>query len=121
MSYAKNVGLSLPMAIIIYMLTEKIIINLTSENKFSERVQKSFVISFVIGLCFIAIGMSVLGEKSNIHNQPLQYSFYISGVCLLLNSVFVNWDNLDENTKMLILGISIIGFILYSYANKTTS
>src|SRR5271170_6016759 len=110
MGYAINVALSIPMAIIIYMLTEKLIISLTSENKFNERVQKSFVFGFIIGLAFIALGMTIFAENSNMDNQSLQLAMYGAGGFLVLNSVFFRWDVLDESTKIVILGISIVGF-----------
>lgn len=118
MGYAMNVALSIPMAVIIYLLTEKLIISLTSENKFSERVQKSFVFGFIIGLAFIALGMTIFDENSNMDNQSLQLAMYGAGGFLVLNSVFFSWDVLDESTKIIILGISIAGFILYSYQHK---
>ena len=118
MGYAINVAMSVPMAIIIYMLTEKMIINLTSENKFHERVQKSFVMGFIIGLVFIALGLTVFNEHSNMDNQSLQLAMYGAGTFLVLNSVFFSWDDLDEGTKIIILGISIGGLVIYSYNNK---
>jgi multisubunit Na+/H+ antiporter MnhB subunit len=118
MGYALNVLISVPMAVIIYMLTEKFIISLTSENKFSERVQKSFVMTFIIGLVFIAMGMTMFNNNSNLDNQSLQFALYGAGGFLVLNSVFFNWDDLDEGTKIIILCISITGFIIYSYRNK---
>jgi hypothetical protein len=121
MGYALNVGLSIPMAIIIYLLTEKLIISLTTENKFNERVQKSFVFGFLIGLVFIALGMTIFDESSNMDNHSLQLAMYEAGGFLVLNSVFFSWDVLDEGTKIIILGISITGLILYSYQNKRVS
>jgi hypothetical protein len=118
MGYALDVAISIPMAVIIYMLTEKLIINMTSENKFNDRVQKSFVMGFIIGMCFIALGMSVFGNSSNMNNQPLRFAMYITGGFLVLNSVFFNWDDLDEATKIIILAISAAGLIIYSYRNK---
>ena len=118
MGYAVNVALSVPMAFIIYILTEKMIINLTSENKFSERVQKSFIIGFIIGLAYIAMGMTIFAENSNMDNQSLQLAMYGSGAFLVMNSVFFSWDDLDEGTKIIILGISISCLIIYSYNNK---
>jgi hypothetical protein len=100
------------------MLTEKMIISLTSENKFHERVQKSFVMGFIIGLVFIALGLTVFNEHSNMDNHSLQLAMYGAGAFLVLNSVFFSWDDLDEGTKIIILGISISGLIIYSYNNK---
>jgi len=118
MGYANNVLISIPMAIIIYMLTEKAIINLTCDANYTERVQKSFVIGFVLGLTFIAFGMTVFDETSNIDNKALQLAMYGAGAFLILNSAVFSWSDLDESTKMIILGISIISLIVYSYHNK---
>ena len=120
MGYAFNVAISIPMAIIIYLLTEKLIISLTAESKFNDRVQKSFVFGFIIGLVFIALGMTMFGTESNMDNQSLQLAMYGAGGFMVLNSVFFSWDDLDEGTKIIILGISITGMILYSYNNKRT-
>ena len=118
MGYAFNVVISIPMAIIIYVLTEKLIVSMTIENKFNDRIQKSFVLGFIIGLVFIAFGMTVFNEYSNMDNQSLQLAMYGAGGFLLLNSVVFNWNDLDEGTKIIILGISIAFLIMYSYNNK---
>lgn len=118
MGYATNVLLSMPMGVIIYVLTEKLIINLTSENKYNERVQKSFVIGFIMGLVFIAIGLILFGENSNMDNQSLQLAMYGAGGFLVLNSVFFSWDDLDEGTKIIILSIAMVGMVIYSYQNR---
>ena len=118
MGYAINVAVSIPMAVIIFMLTEKIIINATADNKFNDRVQKSFVIGFVAGLLLIALGMTVFNEESSFDNQSLQLAMYGAGGFLVMNSVIFSWDDLDEGTKTVILGISISGLIIYSYRNK---
>lgn len=118
MGYAFDVALSIPMALIIYILSKKAIISSTVNDKFEDRIQKSFIIGFIIGLTYIALGMSVFDESSNIHNKSLQYGLYIGGTCLILNSVLFSWDNLDDTPKILILCISIVGMIIYSYQKK---
>ncbi|VBB18461.1 hypothetical protein YASMINEVIRUS_924 [Yasminevirus sp. GU-2018] len=118
MGYAVNVALSIPMAVIVYMLTEKLIISMTADNKFNDKVQKVFVMGFIIGLCFIALGMTVFAKNSNMDNQSLQLAMYIAGGFLVLNSVFFSWDDLDEGTKIVILATSIAGLIIYSYRNR---
>ena len=118
MRYALSVAISIPMAVIIFMLTEKLIINLTQDNRFSERVQKSFIFGFIIGLTLIGLGMTVFNEESNMDNQTIKLALYGAGTFLVLNSVFFNWDNLDEGTKIIILGISIAGLVIYTYRNK---
>jgi peptidoglycan/LPS O-acetylase OafA/YrhL len=118
MGYAMNVAVSIPMAIIIYMLTEKLIINLTADNRYNDRVQKSFVMGFIVGLVFIALGITIFGEQSNMDNQSMQLAMYWAGGFLVMNSVFFSWQDLDEGTKIIILCIAVTGLIIYTYHNK---
>jgi hypothetical protein len=120
MGYAVNVALSIPTAFILYILTEKMIINLTSESKFTDRVQKSFVIGFVSGLVFIVLGMTMFNEESNMNNLSIRFALYISGVFLALNSILFSWDELDESAKIIILGFAAAGLILYSYQQQNS-
>lgn len=118
MGYAINIGLSIPMALIIYMLTEKLIINLTCEDKYDIRVQKSFVIGFILGLTYITLGLTVFNEGSNMQNYPLKIALFLSGGFMVINSVVFNWNDLDDIAKIIVLCISIIGLITYTYKNK---
>lgn len=121
MGFVKNMAISIPMAIIIYMLTEKIIINITSNNIYNDRIQKSFILSFIVGLTYIIIGLTVFSEKSNLDNQALQFAMYMSGLFLIINAVVFNWNNLSDNTKIIILALTTIAFIMYSYTNKRSN
>jgi multisubunit Na+/H+ antiporter MnhB subunit len=118
MGYGIDTFLSIPLAIILYTLIEKIIINMTSENNYEERVQKSFIISFIVGFLFILLAMTVFGKDSNLYNHTINLSFYITGVFMILNSVLFSWSDLDEGTKIIILGITMMGIIMYAYSRK---
>lgn len=118
MGYIKNILISIPMALIFYLLTEKIITNITSENKYSDKIQKSFIIEFIVGLFFIALGLTAFNVGSNLENQSLRFSMYGAGGFLILNSVIFNWDGLDDGSKMIILSLSVAGLIIYSYNNN---
>lgn len=118
MGYAINVGLSIPMAIIIYMLTEKLIINLTCNDKYDVRVQKSFVIGFILGLTYITLGLTVFNHGSNMENYSLKMALFLSGGFMVINSVIFNWTDLDDIAKVIILCVSITGLITYTYKNK---
>lgn len=118
MGYAINVAMSVPMAIIIYLLVEKMIVELTSNNKFNERVQNGFIMSFIVGLIFITLGMTLFGKKSDIENQSVRLALYAAGSMLILNSTFFSWGDLDEGTKIIILIISALGLIFFSYSSN---
>lgn len=118
MGYATNVMVSLPMAIIMFMLTQKLIMGMTSESKYMDRIQKSFIIGFITGLLFIVLGLTMFSDDSNMNNKAIQYALYWAGSFLVINTVFFSWDDLDEGTKIILLGIMVSGLIIYSYRNK---
>ena len=117
MGYAKDVTLSIPMAIIIYMLTEKLIINLTCNDKYDMRVQKSFVIGFVLGLTYITLGLTVFNAGSNMHNYSLKLGMILSGGFMVINSIVFNWYDLDDIAKIIVLCMSIFSLVTYTYRN----
>jgi len=118
MGYTTNVALAIPMGIIIYMLTEKTILAMVADKKFADKVQTNFVIGFVTGLAFIALAMTAFADRGVFDNQALQFAMYGAGGFLILNSVFFSWDILDEQTKIVILGISIAGLMGWSFTQK---
>ena len=118
MGYLLNVSLSVPMGVIVYLLTEKLILGAIAERNFEEKVQSNFIIGFIVGLAYVALAMSAFAEKGIFDNQSMQLAMYGAGIFLVLNSVFFSWDVLDENTKILILTIAISGLVLWSYSLK---
>jgi multisubunit Na+/H+ antiporter MnhB subunit len=115
MGYAINVGLSIPMAVIIYMLTEKLILHLTCNDKFETRVQKSFIVGFILGLTYITLGLTIFNNGSNMDNYSLKLALFLSGGFMMINSVIFNWTDLDDMAKIIILCVSITGMITYTY------
>lgn len=117
MGYAINAIVSIPLAIAIYVLLEKIIQSAIADRTFDSKVQTNFVIGFVLGLTMIALGMTVFAESKALDNQVVQFAMYGAGIFFILNSAFFSWDVLDEKTKIVILGLSVTGIILWSYTN----
>ena len=118
MGYAINVGLSVPIGVIIYMLTEKLIINLTCDDKYNVRVQKSFVIGFILGLTYITFGLTFFNQGSNMDNYSVRLALFLSGGFMVINSVIFNWHDLDDIAKIIIMCVSISGLVTYTYRNK---
>ena len=115
MGYAADVMISIPIAIIIYMLVEKLTIISIENEQFNQKIQKNQIILFIIGLALIGLAYSVFSENSKLNNRSLQYSMYLSGGFLLFNSMILNWDVMDENTKVIILVIMFSGSVVFSY------
>ena len=118
MRHAINVLFSIPLACLIFFLTEKFIFKLTENDAYADKIQKSFIVGFVLGLLFIIFALTIFNEESNMNNKALKYALYGAGAFLILNSVFFNWDDLDEGTKIIILATMALGIIIYTYSEN---
>jgi hypothetical protein len=107
--------LSIPTSFIFFMLIDKMIDNMTINSEYSVKIQSRFVFGFIIGLVSILLAITVFAENSNMHNRCMQYSAYLTGIILILNSTVFNWKYMDDNAKMMILGIAASCIIVYSY------
>mgnify|MGYP001164583596 CR=1 FL=1 len=83
-----------------------------------ERVKKSLVIGFIAGLAYIALAINIFSQGKQFDNQSLQLAMYGAGTFLVLNSVVINWGVLDEGTKIILLGLTICGLIIYSFTSQ---
>lgn len=81
---------------------------------FDEKFDKSISFIFVAGI--LAIVLSKLIQKDSFTESVLCMGFFIGGVLLVLTSLWVNWDNLSDEMRM-VLSISVFGAILW-YAYK---
>jgi hypothetical protein len=117
MGFVGNIMMSIPLGTILYILTEKIITFTTTSNNYNDRLQNIFIMGFIIGALYIIVAMTLFNAQSNIYNQTLQLSILGCGILLLLNSVLLNWSDLNEGTKIVMLTVFATSIIIYSYRN----
>ena len=81
---------------------------------FDEKFDKSISFIFIAGI--LAIVFSKLIQKDAFTESVLCMGFFIGGLLLIITALWVNWDNLSDEMRM-ILSISVFGTILW-YAYK---
>lgn len=81
---------------------------------FDEKFDKSISFIFIAGI--LAIVFSKLIQKDSFTESVLCMGFFIGGLLLIITALWVNWDNLSDEMRM-ILSISVFGTILW-YAYK---
>lgn len=55
-----------------------------------------------------------LGSINNLNNSILKIGLYFGSTILIFNALILNWDNMDNDTKLLLLGINFGLIIRYS-------
>jgi hypothetical protein len=125
MEVIKNIGLGSIIAFIIYIfvmsISTTIIPNNINSDKYADSAQKIFILNFIIGIFLIFLGNTILKNKNKLRNQAVRYGFLLGGSALMVNSIIMNWDHLDDSTRITLFGLLLFVLIIYSYQRNSTN
>lgn len=109
-----GIFLSIPIAFIYNWLVSKISDMITKDDVMKDKVHKNLIISMVAGIVALIIGFIIFGSK-RFENNIAKYGFILGGVILLVYSLVCNWDQVEDQTKLFLIGGILLTIILYSY------
>jgi hypothetical protein len=95
--------IAIPICILYLLFIYRVLDILTENIKAEERIKKYISISFVIGIVTILIAIYVFGNKK-IKNRSVKFGLIVGALFLITNSLYNNWDNLQQDTKLFIFG-----------------
>ena len=101
--------------LIYYLIICQISNNLFLENKNIYSQQNSILFLYFGGLIGLFLGSNIFSEKNKLNNSSMKLGLYFGSSMLLFNSMITNWDNMNSQTKLLLLGINFGLIIWYSY------
>lgn len=82
---------------------------------FEEKFDKSTTFIFVAGIFGIVLSKLLQNPNKKFTESVLCMGFFIGGLMLIITSMWVNWDNLSDDIR-LIVAIGVFGCILwYAY------
>jgi hypothetical protein len=97
--------------IIYYLIICQLSNNIFLENKSMMAIQRSIFFIYFGGLLGLFIG-SKIDRKSN---SALKIGLYFGSPLLLFNSLIINWEHMNSDTKLILLGINMGLLVWYSY------
>lgn len=100
---------------ILYILVISVSRSATSDLEFNEKTQKIFIINFITGLCLLCLAYTTFSKGGKLYNRSMKTGLLISGFCLSLNTIIINWDFLSDNTRIFLIGLSLAIVIWYAY------
>jgi hypothetical protein len=112
----KKLIFSVPVAVIYYILVYNIINSMYESLAYNEKKQKTITLIFVVSLLTLISSYFLMNNEKT---SSIKIGLAGGGGLLMFNSVVKNWDNLENQTKVTILGI-MFGFVSWVayYANK---
>ena len=93
--------------ILLYKFIIDLILYFNSEYYNQELIQRKFVQEFIFGSSIFT--MTYLLVTYNYFNiNKIKYGLYLCSILLLFESIFINWNYLTADTKLTLLGITLI-------------
>ena len=110
---------SIPIGIMYNMTIHKTGDIFSDNVDYNYKVQRNLLISFCGGIVGLMIAMFVFGQNSRFKNRSIRYGLYFGSILLLMHAIMYNWETLENNSKFVIMIISLFALILYVYNNFT--
>jgi hypothetical protein len=112
----KNIILSLPIGALYYIFVLKLNEVLIEQVEYDKKMNRTIAIGLVAGLSGFILALKVFGNKNLFtYNLSLLIGLILGSIGILTNSVLYNWDFLSQDTKLIIIGISLIAVGIFSY------
>jgi len=87
--------------------------------QYDDKIQKTATFLLVAGIVAFIIAKFVIDDKKNAYNnENISMGLKISGILLVLTSFCVNWEYVGEETKIVLLIVTLGYIVYYSYDKK---
>lgn len=112
--------LSIPIGIMYNLSISKLGQIITKNSAYKDKIQNNLIVEIIGGIVALVLAFWVFGNK-RFENNIVKYGLIFGGVILLFYTMIVNWDAIEDGTKLFTLIGAMIFMIIYSYKyNKKT-
>lgn len=84
-------------------------------HPFKDKFSNTLTTLFVAGVAGVVIGKVFLEDQEKYKNSPVSRGLYAGGILLIITSLFVNWENMGEELRLIMMGLVLGALIWFSY------
>jgi len=93
------------------------------ESVYEEKINKSIIFILIAGVMGVVMSKLLFdtpikkkkGKKDPKANKSVvSNGLWLGGILLIVTSIFVNWQTLSDDIKLLMIGVTLIALIYYS-------
>ncbi len=101
--------------LIYYLIICQISNNIFLENKNIYSTQNSIIFLYFGGIIGLFLGSNMFSKNNKLENSSIKFGLYFGSIMLIFNSMIANWDKMNSQTKLLLLGINFGLLVWFSY------
>jgi uncharacterized membrane protein YeaQ/YmgE (transglycosylase-associated protein family) len=102
-SLMKDSLIAIPITCIYLLFVHRVIELLTENLLADEKFKKNIILSFVIGIVGILLGIYVFG-KTKVANRSVKFALVLGSIIMIIYSLYNNWEHLQSDSKLFIIG-----------------
>jgi hypothetical protein len=92
-------------------------------NSYEEKINKSIIFLLVSGILGVVMSNILFlpkkkrkdkNEKKKNKQSIVGNGLWLGGILLIVTSIFVNWQSMSDDIKLIMIGITLVALIYYS-------
>ena len=117
MGLLSDIIISIPIGITYNVIIHKTGEIFNNDMNYKDKIQRNLLLSFGGGIFGIIMASVLFGNNSKYKNRAVRFGLYIGSTLLLLHSIGYNWALMENDTKFIIMIITLAGLIWYTYSS----
>jgi len=110
----RDILISIPISILYIFFIQKLIELLNKDLLYEDKIKRTIAISFVAVIVGFVLAFKIFNYKKT-YNRIAKYSLIFGSTFIFLNSLLYQWPQLSNDTKLIIVGISLSCALIFSY------
>jgi len=114
-----NITVSTSIAILYNLFVHHMASIMFKDASYEDKINKSIIFILIAGV--IAVIMSNLlfeptkkTKSGRSSTSVISSGLWLGGILLIITSIFVNWQTLSDDIKLLMIGVTLLALIYYS-------
>ena len=110
-----STSLTIAIAIIYNIFVHHLTSMMYRDNAYEQKFSNTLTTLFVAGVAGVVIGKVFLPGSKSYNNPAVNQGFFVGGLLLIVTSLFVNWENMGEEVRLVMTGLVLGALIWFAY------
>ncbi len=106
-----NITVSTSIAILYNLFVHHMSSIMFKDYAYEEKINKSVIFILIAGIMGVVMSNLLFDSKST---SVISSGLWLGGILLIITSIFVNWQTLSDDIKLLMIGATLVALIYYS-------
>ena len=106
-----NITVSTSIAILYNLFVHHTASIMFKDYVYEEKINKSVIFILIAGIMGVVMSNLLFDTKST---SVISSGLWLGGILLIVTSIFVNWQTLSDDIKLLMIGTTLVALIYYS-------